>query len=420
MSLQKRFSMSLALSVIACSVFPQLALAESTTKYELRPHCTQGDDANYNAVATQCPTFAVRDPLSLTTPSLGIGEEMAVDIVIHNPEKQPIQRFRVWVSYDPTVLQGTSLSINEAFPTPTPGEEAFVETEGTVKLSGTTTTPIADEWIRVAQIHFTVKETNVHGTPLAPFDSDKTPEPETGIFTSNGTQETNIAAPSTGYVFVSINNNTTSASSVASVASASGSLSSLASSATTQSSVTSSLVSSLSSLSSLSSASSSSSSSETVFPLLQVQNVRITTEGSAVFLAWDVLPSTELIAYNIYYGTVSGQYIQRRTIEKNASSLTIRALPIGSTYYFAIRGMNAQNQETEFSQEVGISVGNPSTSTSPLTANTLPTETPDTGGTISGETGTASSLVIFVLFVAVIGTIFAFRRQLHTHVPYHD
>lgn len=137
----------------------------------------------------------------------------------------------------------------------------------------------------------------------------------------------------------------------------------------------------------------------------------MTTEGSSVFLAWDALPSTELVGYNIYYGTTTGKYIQRRGVEKDATSLTLRALPVGTTYYFAIRAVNDKNQETEFSQEVGVSVGNPSTSTAPLTANSLPTRTPSTNGSVAGETGVSTMLLPLLLISAVIGTFVAFRRQ---------
>ncbi len=148
-----------------------------------------------------------------------------------------------------------------------------------------------------------------------------------------------------------------------------------------------------------------------VFTMLQVQGARVTTEGSSVFLAWDTLPSSEIIGYNVYYGTTMGSYIQRRGVDKSATSITIRALPVATTYYFAVRGVNAAGKETDFSQEVAVSVGNPRTSTSPLNANSLPTNTPTTNGDISGQTGTSTVLIAFLLISALTGTMLAFRRQ---------
>ena len=159
----------------------------------------------------------------------------------------------------------------------------------------------------------------------------------------------------------------------------------------------------------------------TVFTLLQVQNLRATTEGSSVFLAWDPLPSTELRAYNVYYGTVSGQYIQRRTVDRTATTLTVRGLPVGTTYYFAVRGVNATGDETDFSKEVGIAVGNPATSTSPLSGSVIDGgpqgQTPATGGNVAGSTGSSSILLVFACLSAVIGTAFALRRQVTATIP---
>lgn len=84
---------------------------------------------------------------------------------------------------------------------------------------------------------------------------------------------------------------------------------------------------------------------------------------------------------------------------------------MGTTYYFAVRGVNGRDQETEFSQEVGISVGNPRTSTAPLTANSIPSGTPGTNGTVAGETGLSSIILAFLLVSAITGTFLAYRRQ---------
>jgi hypothetical protein len=153
-----------------------------------------------------------------------------------------------------------------------------------------------------------------------------------------------------------------------------------------------------------------------LFTLLQVMRLRATTESSTVYLAWDALQSAELAGYNVYYGTVSGEYIQRRSVDKNSTTMTVRGLPVGTTYYFAVRGVNAGGDETEFSQEVGVTVGNPATSTSPLLGSVGDDgpagHAPQTGGNVAGETGLPSSLVLLFLFSACVGTALAFRRQL--------
>lgn len=158
------------------------------------------------------------------------------------------------------------------------------------------------------------------------------------------------------------------------------------------------------------------------FSLLQVQNVRVTTEGSAVYLGWEVLNSSQLKGYNIYYGTTTGRYIQRKTVEASVKSIAIRSLPLGTTYYFAVRAVNLADQESAFSQEVAVTVGDPKTSTAPLAAGSIPTDGPGKnplqgsvtgdGSTVPGATGIPSIALTLALLSAVMGTGFASRRQM--------
>ncbi len=117
----------------------------------------------------------------------------------------------------------------------------------------------------------------------------------------------------------------------------------------------------------------------------------------------------------MYYGAVSGQYLQRKTVDKSEQTLTLRGLPEGTTYYFAVRGVNASGLETDFSNEVSVMIGKPKTSTAPLAASMIDGpngKNPDTGGKISGDTGVGSILVLSIIGCAVVGTALAMRRQL--------
>jgi len=163
---------------------------------------------------------------------------------------------------------------------------------------------------------------------------------------------------------------------------------------------------------------------QTAFSLLQVRNVRVTTQGSAAYLAWDALQSSQLKGYNIYYGTTMGQYIQRKTVPGTMQSLTIQPLTEGTTYYFAIRAMSQSNEESAFSHEVAVMIGNPATSSAPFMLGADGTGTSsinpfDGGGTVPGETGAPTILILLILVSAVIGTLFASRRQMAvmTHPP---
>lgn len=406
---------------------PSFASAQTEpARLEFRPHCDTGNevenvfggpmpDSQHMIKVTdgRCAPYEVRDPTSLQTNVLKEGDVIDMDIVMHNPDRKPIKRFRAWIAYDPSTLKGEDIAISDDFPTPTPGETDFSESEGLIKLSGTARASQRDEELIVARVRMRVQAVRSSGTPLTFSPVTNAVDSTTGMFAEESGQETNILSPTLGYLFVRFDGAQNQSSSLSSAAP----IQPLSASSAASFALSSSSSAFDTSLGSSSIAASSSSSvaavaPASVFTMLQVQGLRVTTEGSSVFLAWDALPSTELVGYNVYYGTITGKYIQRRSVEKNATSLTLRALPVGTTYYFAVRGVNSRNQETEFSQEVGISVGNPATSTSPLIANTLPTQTPPTGGSVAGNTGSSSMLLLFFALSAVIGTTLAFRRQL--------
>ena len=116
----------------------------------------------------------------------------------------------------------------------------------------------------------------------------------------------------------------------------------------------------------------------------------MTDADGNVYLVWGKLNDPRLIGYNIYYGTVPGRYIQRRTLSAQDDGVTIRDLPIGKQYFFAVTGFDANQNETEFSFEVGVVVGDPTSSTAPfaLTSDQIGQGT-DGGlaGSVIGDTG---------------------------------
>lgn len=408
--------------ILMIVILPTSVRAAGSATFEFRPHC-EGDDLLHNSFGGPspdvvgmtklaegtCRAFEVRDPMTLQTDRLKAGDILDIDIMVNNPDAKLIQRFRAWVAYDTTILQGLDATISPHFSIPTPGETGFIVDEGTVKLSGATTNPVSVSRFSIAHIRFQVLKDTQEGTPLSFVDITGDVNAKTGIFEGASQQESNILSSTIGSLFVRFMNSTSSqgASSLFSNNSVSSSTATTNSRAPHDAATSTATISTTTSVGSI-----ASTISQKAFNLLQVLGLRITTEGSSVFLAWDLLPSSELSGYNIYYGTVSGRYIQRRSVEKSANSLTIRALPVGTTYYFAVRGYNAAGEETSFSQEVGISVGNPRTSTSPLSANSLPTKTPENGGTVSGETGINSMLLMAILSCAAVGTFIAVRRQL--------
>jgi cysteine-rich repeat protein len=151
---------------------------------------------------------------------------------------------------------------------------------------------------------------------------------------------------------------------------------------------------------------------QTSFSLLQIRNLRVTTEGGSVFLAWEPLVSSQIKAYNVYYGATSGRYLQRKTVDAASSTITLRSLPQNTQYYFAVRALSNADEESAFSQEVGIVVGKPSTSTAPLTSNVMATKIESRSIVkVQGDTGLPIILTFALVLSAVIGTAYALKRQ---------
>lgn len=415
-------------SLLVAIIVPVSVSAAGNVTFEFRPHC-EGEDLIENKFGGPspdvkgmtalsegtCRTFEVRDPSLLQTPVFKVGDTVDIDIMVNNPSGSSIKRFRAWVAFDSTILEGIDVTTSTLFPVTTPGESDFIADEGLLKVSGSTTSAVAAPRFSVARVRFRILKDTMEGTPLIFTETTGDVQAKTGVFENESPNEQNILSSTFGSLFVRLTGappteqppitntdipklpNTPHDAAISSAQSVSFSSSTAATS-----------------LNASSVASTTSTLTQKAFSLLQILGLRVTTEGSSVFLVWDILPSSELAGYNVYYGTVSGRYIQRRSVEKGANSLTLRALPVGTTYYFAVRGYNSANEETTFSQEVGVSVGNPKTSTAPLSANSIPTKTPETGGQVAGETGVTSSLLVLILSCAIVGTMIAMHRQYRT------
>lgn len=115
------------------------------------------------------------------------------------------------------------------------------------------------------------------------------------------------------------------------------------------------------------------------------------------------------------FAGMSGRYIQRRSAPPTAVSMVIRDLEPEMTYYVAIRAFNQRNEESMFSREVAVTVGNPETATVPfMGGGVAPGENVISGGggtTLTGETGVGTTVAITIFFSALLGTVYAFRRQ---------
>lgn len=418
-------ALGMILGIILLSTGIDRAEAATTDALlRLRPHCEA-------ILQEECAAYAARDPVTLQTPPIVPGSILDMDVVIDNPSGQPITRVRAWMSYDPVIFEGKRIEPNAKFPIITPGEADFSTMLGYIQIGLQTEGGISvtDRIVPVARIQLLVKEAPSGGkTVIAFYDVLPDPTGHTAVVILEGAAEANILSSNLGSLLVQFPTEAAAGSSSSSSA-VSAAPTSPESSVASVGISSSAAAMSQSSVPAVAPSEGEAGGTETSFSLLQVQNLRVTTEGSTVYLAWDALPSSTLAGYNIYYGADSGRYLQRRGIAKEATSTAIRALPLDATYYFAVRAVSAENEESAFSQEVAIQVGNPKTSTAPLAMGLIdkgpegrnPLEQPKVppATSVPGDTGIPTPILLLFIASGVIGTAFAFRRQFTASIRPH-
>jgi len=272
----------------------------------------------------------------ILSPSLvaaNANQDFTVDVVLKNPSQQNIISVRSWLKYDSTVLEGVSVDTNNSkFTLSAPGEDNVSANEGLIKIGRSNIEGGAtDAKTTVATVHFRVKTTNPITTIISPYDYQVTELGHTNVNIIEQGFPLNILATEPDEISIDLNGGGTGAVTP-----------------TPQPTPT------------------------PVTPggngqgnLISPTNVRINTGNGFADLVWDATPDLNRVGYNVYYGHISGQYSRRRTLD-NVSSIRIDGLMNGDTYYFAITAYNIFNQESDYSNEVGIIINEPLSSTAPF------------------------------------------------------
>jgi CARDB/PKD domain/Fibronectin type III domain len=102
--------------------------------------------------------------------------------------------------------------------------------------------------------------------------------------------------------------------------------------------------------------------------------------AAEVKLAWDPNTEADLAGYRLYYGFESRKY-DRVTSVGNCTSTAVTGLEDGRTYHFAVTAVNSANLESDFSNEVSVTL--PAVSEPPPTDGNTGQDSGD------GETGTS-------------------------------
>ena len=91
----------------------------------------------------------------------------------------------------------------------------------------------------------------------------------------------------------------------------------------------------------------------------------VAVSSGSVTLAWTPSISTNVVSYNVYYGSASGIYSNVISVV-GSTNATITGLVQGITYYFAARAVDSLGAESQFSGEIAYS-------TSPVQFTASPT-----------------------------------------------
>ena len=383
--------------------FHSSAIADTLVR--LRPHCE-------SAGTGYCREFPLYDQETSITQGLKSGDTLDLDIVFMNPSRQPIQSIQSWLSYDPTVLKGVEVRIADSFPLVAPGEQAF-DASGIVKLGasnvsggvrepeflfarvtfqvispkgkvGTGAVSTGNEPVRVRFHEFSLLGSEGHTKALVVEEGRtvnvlKTRPNDLLLYFGTGDPPTLIQQPTLPPIVQPPVQNPP-----------------IVTPPVIQPPVVTPPV------------------DDGGFSKLQPSVLRVTTKEDKDYLLWEPLTDPRVRGYNGYYGTVSGRYIQRRTVAADATGVTIRSLPTGKQYFFALSAFNAAEQESEFSYEVSVVVGDPQSSTAPFDLSALGEEPPDLppvsgNGGVPGESGLPLLAGIALLIIAGIGSFFWMR-----------
>ena len=405
--------LSLCLSASVSTAAAQSA--DSAIGLSLEPHCASED-------RTQCPVYTVSDASHLTTGTVNVDDIVDVDVVLLNAASTHIETIRSWLRYDPAVLEARSVTLTPVIAKPIPGEQSVSSTLQLVKIGGGAG-EIKNNRTAIARVTFRVKsggnptdisfenyredglgQTAVNGTPTTTASDKGLPEPPCIVGILCPKKMTPLLGVQPSALTVLLVPVHSAAPEPAAAPTPDPSMQQI--------------IPILGAGNANANLPDIPQNTESAFSLLQVQMLKITSRDNSIFLGWQPLRSSELAGYNVYFSAVSGKYIQRKSIASTASSLVLRDLEPGTTYYVAIRAFNRQNVETVFSQEVSVTVGKPETASAPLTGKLVETQpvqgnpVETRGGTqVSGETGMSDTLVLFMIISAVIGTAFAAHRQ---------
>lgn len=321
--------------------------------------------------STVCPEFALRDDVYFYGEA-NQNDLIELDIVIHNPTQQNLSSTQTWLSYNTDHLEGVSIETYSDFDLVAPGEKEFDRENGRAMIGvastqGGTTKPE----IVVASITFKVITASKLNTQIEFYDHRLSELGHTNINVLEGGFPVNVLSEAPKPLQITLNG---------------GRLVGGPPPTTTFEPV-----------------------EVPRITLGRPTGLKVDTGDGYAHLIWDFDNNSTLAGYNVYYSMTSGRYLHRKQLGL-IDEYYVTGLLNDETYFFAITAVDINGNETDYSDEVAITINHPETSTSPfaLGANVFADQLGQ-----GADTGPATTMIIILAVLSGLGGfLFTNRQQL--------
>lgn len=276
--------------------------------------------------------------LRTTGTSFTQNQEFKVDVILKNPGREAVISVRSWLSYDPSLLQATSIdSGSSLFTLSAPGEDNISAGEGRVKIGRSNISGGVKEFETVVvSVNFKVLAPVATTSSISFYDYQISELGHTSVNIIDAGFPLNILSSEPRALSLQLNPGV-SAPAPAPVPTP------------TPTPVPTGPIGGSGFNSSL----------------IRPVNLRVNTGNGYVDLKWDASADPDRTGFNIYYGSASNNYTRRRSIG-NFDNYRLDGLTNGQTYYLAVTAYDRFNQESDYSNEVGIIINEPLSSTNPF------------------------------------------------------
>ena len=268
-----------------------------------------------------------------------------MDIVLKNPSQHKVISVRSWLTYDSSVLEAVSVNSSASpFGLSAPGEDNISSGEGRVKIGRSNITGgVSDVQSVVTTVRFKVLAEHEKDTTIDFYDYQISELGHTSVNIIDQGFPVNILASAPKSIQIKLNSGAGSAPTPTPVP------------APTPTPVPTPQPIPVVDMGG----------SALNFDLIRPINLRANTGSGYVDLVWDAPQDQIRAGFNIYYGKQSGLYMRRRTIG-NFNTYRWDGLNNNEAYYFAITAYDQLNRESDYSNEVGVIVNKPLSSTNPF------------------------------------------------------